>query len=777
MDAPVHRARRLLQEVFGFSSFQGKQQEAITAVLSGQDVFVLMPTGGGKSLCYSLPALVKSGTALVVSPLIALMENQVANLQKKNVMCNFLSSTKTAQERSSILQDIKSAAPALQLLFITPELLSTEGFMGILKAMNSRGTLTLFAVDEAHCISSWGHDFRPAYRKLGMIRQQLPGVPIMALTATAAPQVQDDIMKQLKIPSAVKLVSSFNRPNIHYSVKVVTETQSEPLPHIVALLQEGRRAEPDGAWPCSIIYALKKESTEEIAAGLTHKGIPCQAYHAGRPAKERSRVLEDWNEGRVPVVAATIAFGMGIDRANVRLVVHYSLPKTLEGFYQESGRAGRDGKPARSLVFYGLSDRDRMDWILAKQKKSKGRKRKADDSEADNAAAVAAFSRVVAYCVTETCRRALVLGHFGEALPQGSCTGCDCCKQPDVVKAQLHQLDGEVLQHAQQKAVWARGPKSFRAAHRSEGDPFADAVPSGQYDDPPSGSEEEAGEHDSTPEAAAAEQAVKRARQGGAEGASGAVFAALEAAEAQHSRQQQDASASQRLTKFLQNKGKSKQASSSQPQPPPAITAAMRRHAADRITKALTDNSELNLESSQAESGACRWECDIFQGSNSKSAYLSKLSNAVLQIKRAPDLAQLGLSATVWVPDQATLSPCPSMGGRTQSVNESYAEHASNAARLLMTSDSQHQSFSAQPVNESKLRQMMQDLEVASGQEELTAILATLKQLKQVRVTQEVLVDTGAGKAVKGFSKAKCTKVADAAKAVVKAWKQCILQS
>ncbi|DBA86976.1 TPA: hypothetical protein ACH3X2_14259 [Trebouxia sp. C0005] len=562
MDAPAQRARRLLQEVFGrfpgqlnpafvsnqklmaftgFSNFQGKQQEAITAVLSGWDVFVLMPTGGGKSLCYSLPALVKSGTALIVSPLIALMENQVANLQKRNVKCNFLSSTKTAQERSSILQDIKSAAPALQLLFITPELLSTGGFMGVLKAMNSRGTLTLFAVDEAHCISSWGHDFRPAYRKLGMIRQQLPGVPIMALTATAAPQVQDDIMKQLKIPSAVKLVSSFNRPNIHYSVKVVTEAQSDPLPHIVALLKEGRRAEPDGAWPCSIIYALKKESTEEIAAGLTHKGIPCQAYHAGRPAKERSRVLEDWNEGRVPVVAATIAFGMGIDRANVRLVVHYSLPKTLEGFYQESGRAGRDGKPARSLVFYGLSDRDRMDWILAKQKKGKGRKRKADDSEADSAAAVAAFSRVVAYCVTETCRRALVLGHFGEALPQGSCTGCDCCEQPDVVKAQLHQLDSEVLQHAQQKAerFGRRGPKASRAAHRSEGDPFADAAPSGQYDDLPSGSEDEAGEGDSTAEAAAAEQAVKRARQGGAEGASGAVFAALETAEAQHNRQQQ----------------------------------------------------------------------------------------------------------------------------------------------------------------------------------------------------------------------------------------------
>ncbi|KAA6420895.1 MAG: ATP-dependent DNA helicase Q-like 3-like [Trebouxia sp. A1-2] len=753
MDAPAQRARRLLQEVFGrfpgqlnpafvsnqklmaftgFSNFQGKQQEAITAVLSGWDVFVLMPTGGGKSLCYSLPALVKSGTALIVSPLIALMENQVANLQKRNVKCNFLSSTKTAQERSSILQDIKSAAPALQLLFITPELLSTGGFMGVLKAMNSRGTLTLFAVDEAHCISSWGHDFRPAYRKLGMIRQQLPGVPIMALTATAAPQVQDDIMKQLKIPSAVKLVSSFNRPNIHYSVKVVTEAQSDPLPHIVALLKEGRRAEPDGAWPCSIIYALKKESTEEIAAGLTHKGaqslltpascsfvcIPCQAYHAGRPAKERSRVLEDWNEGRVPVVAATIAFGMGIDRANVRLVVHYSLPKTLEGFYQESGRAGRDGKPARSLVFYGLSDRDRMDWILAKQKKGKGRKRKADDSEADSAAAVAAFSRVVAYCVTETCRRALVLGHFGEALPQGSCTGCDCCEQPDVVKAQLHQLDSEVLQHAQQKAerFGRRGPKASRAAHRSEGDPFADAAPSGQYDDLPSGSEDEAGEGDSTAEAAAAEQAVKRARQGGAEGASGAVFAALETAEAQHNRQQQDVSASQRLTKLLQNKGKSKQASqSSQPQPSPAITAAMRKHAADRITKALTDNSELNLETSQAESGACRWERHIFEGSNSKSAYLSKLSNAVSQIKRAPDLAQLGLPATAWVPDQATPPACPDMAERMQSTNEPSVEDARNAALLLLTSDNQHEPSSAQPMSEGKLRQMMQDLEDASG--------------------------------------------------------------
>ncbi|DBA86973.1 TPA: hypothetical protein ACH3X2_14259 [Trebouxia sp. C0005] len=354
------------------------------------------------------------------------------------------------------------------------------------------------------------------------------------------------------------------------------------------------------------------------------------------------------------------------------------------------------------------------------------------------------------------------------------------CVTGGVCLLQLHQLDSEVLQHAQQKAerFGRRGPKASRAAHRSEGDPFADAAPSGQYDDLPSGSEDEAGEGDSTAEAAAAEQAVKRARQGGAEGASGAVFAALETAEAQHNRQQQDVSASQRLTKLLQNKGKSKQASqSSQPQPSPAITAAMRKHAADRITKALTDNSELNLETSQAESGACRWERHIFEGSNSKSAYLSKLSNAVSQIKRAPDLAQLGLPATAWVPDQATPPACPDMAERMQSTNEPSVEDARNAALLLLTSDNQHEPSSAQPMSEGKLRQMMQDLEDASGQEDPTAILSILQQLKQVRVTQEVLVATGAGKAVKGFSKAKCTKVAEAAKAVVKAWKQCILQT
>ncbi|EIE23153.1 P-loop containing nucleoside triphosphate hydrolase protein [Coccomyxa subellipsoidea C-169] len=287
---------RLLESLkdLGFNDFRGKQKEAITAALTGSDCLVLMPTGGGKSLCYALPAVITGKLAVVVSPLIALMQDQVSNFNKRGIKSDYFCSTRTEKERAAIIRGLQTANIALRLLFVTPETFSSEQLLEHMRGIYASGQLALVAIDEAHCISSWGHDFRPAYRRLSSIRRELPGVPIMALTATATKQVQDDIAQSV-LRNPLRLITSFNRPNISYHVRYQLQGSSSAVSQIADIIEEMKG--PAGAVPCCIVYTLKP------------------AYHAGLRDAERTRVLEQWSSGQIPVVAATIAFGMGIDRA------------------------------------------------------------------------------------------------------------------------------------------------------------------------------------------------------------------------------------------------------------------------------------------------------------------------------------------------------------------------------------------------------------------------------------------------------------------------------
>jgi len=342
----------VLNQYFGYSGFRGKQLEAIEAVLSGRDCFCLMPTGGGKSMCYQIPALVRTGIVLVISPLIALMENQVASLKNKGIPAEFLSSTQTSHTKQTIHEDLDSGKPSLKLLYVTPELVATPGFMAKLKKLYHRGLLGLIAIDEAHCISTWGHDFRPSYRKLSSLRKQFPDIPLLALTATAVPKVQKDVISSLCLQNPVILRASFNRPNIFYEVRY-KDLLDDVYSDISNLLKSSGNV-------CSIIYCLERAACDDLSMHLSQQGVSSAAYHAGLNSKVRSSVLDDWLSSRTQVVVATVAFGMGIDRQDVRIVCHFNLPKSMESFYQESGRAGRDQQPSRSVLYYGLDDRRRM---------------------------------------------------------------------------------------------------------------------------------------------------------------------------------------------------------------------------------------------------------------------------------------------------------------------------------------------------------------------------------------------------------------------------------
>ncbi|KAG5596118.1 hypothetical protein H5410_037350 [Solanum commersonii] len=292
---------KLLRWHFGHSDFRGKQLEAIEAVLSGRDCFCLMPTGGGKSMCYQVPALTKPGIVLVVSPLIALMENQVSTLKEKRIPAEFLSSTQTVQVKNKIYEDLESGKPAVRLLYVTPELIATSGFMSKLTKIHARGLLNLIAIDEAHCISSWGHDFRPSYRKLSSLRSHFPNVPVLALTATAAPKVQKDVIESLNLQNPLVLKSSFNRPNIYYEVRY-KDLLDDPYADVCKLLKSCGNV-------CAIIYCLERTMCDDLAIQLTSSGISCAAYHAGLNNKMRSSVLDDWISTKTQVVVATVAFG------------------------------------------------------------------------------------------------------------------------------------------------------------------------------------------------------------------------------------------------------------------------------------------------------------------------------------------------------------------------------------------------------------------------------------------------------------------------------------
>ncbi|KVI12243.1 hypothetical protein Ccrd_009372 [Cynara cardunculus var. scolymus] len=459
---------KLLRWHFGHSDFRGKQLEAIEAVLSGRDCFCLMPTGGGKSICYQIPALAKPGIVLVVSPLIgesalvliwmfiiveacttqcfllvlsvksltclnalfylitALMENQVMALKEKGVAAEYLSSTQTSQVRNKIHGDLESGNPAMRLLYVTPELIATTGFMAKLTKVHARGLLNLIAIDEAHCISTWGHDFRPSYRKLASLRKRLPDIPMLALTATAVPKVQVDVIESLNMENPLVLKSSFNRPNIYYEVRF-KDLLSDPYVDLTDLIKSCGDV-------CGIVYCLERATCDDLASHLSKNGISCAAYHAGLNNKLRSSVLDDWISAKTQVVVAT-----GIDRKDVRIVCHFNIPKSMVSFYQESGRAGRDQQPSRSVLYYGIDDRKKMQFILNNAESKKLQSSSLQDVSPKKS--VAEFNSMVEYCETSGCRRKKILDSFGEQVSSSLCKKtCDACKDPNLVEKYLEEL-------------------------------------------------------------------------------------------------------------------------------------------------------------------------------------------------------------------------------------------------------------------------------------------------------------------------------------------------
>ncbi|XP_052181370.1 ATP-dependent DNA helicase Q-like 3 [Diospyros lotus] len=423
---------KLLRWHFGHSEFRGKQLEAIEAVLSGRDCFCLMPTGGGKSMCYQIPALAKTGIVLVVCPLIALMENQVMALKEKGIAAEYLSSTLTSQVRNKIHEDLESGKPSLKLLYVTPELIATPGFMSKLKKIHARGLLNLIAIDEAHCISSWGHDFRPSYRKLSSLRNSLSDIPILALTATAAPKVQKDVIESLCLQNPLVLKSSFNRPNIYYEVRY-KDLLDDPYSDLARILKSCGDV-------CAIVYCLERTTCDDLAVHLLKNGISCAAYHAGLNNKLRSSVLDAWISSKTQVVVATVAFGMGIDRKDVRVVCHFNIPKSMEAFYQESGRAGRDQLPSRSVLYYGVDDRKKMQFILSTTS-NKNKEQSSSLQDGCSRKALADFNQMAEYCEESGCRRKKILLSFGEQVPASLCQKtCDACKHPNLVAKHLEEL-------------------------------------------------------------------------------------------------------------------------------------------------------------------------------------------------------------------------------------------------------------------------------------------------------------------------------------------------
>ncbi|MCR6655718.1 MAG: DNA helicase RecQ [Opitutus sp.] len=392
----------LLKRTFGYDAFRPLQREIVTASLAGKDVFALLPTGGGKSLCFQLPALARPGLTVVVSPLIALMKDQVDQLEAAGVAATFLNSTLGAEEARARLRGLHRGQ--FKLLYVAPERLMLEGWQENLKSWN----VTCLAIDEAHCVSEWGHDFRPEYRQLAKLRAALPEVPMMALTATATERVRSDIIKHLKLRDPQVFVASFNRPNLTY--RVVPKDQ--PTKQIIDFIR--KREHESG-----IIYCASRAAAERVADALAGRGFSARAYHAGLDAEERARNQEQFLRDDTRIICATIAFGMGINKPNVRWVIHHDLPKNIEGYYQETGRAGRDGLPGDCLLLFSAGD-------IAKQTHF------IDEITDDREQQVARnqLRQIVHYAESAGCRRAELLEYFGEKFPLDNCGACDNCVEP-----------------------------------------------------------------------------------------------------------------------------------------------------------------------------------------------------------------------------------------------------------------------------------------------------------------------------------------------------------
>lgn len=390
-----------LRRVFGFQSFRPFQEEIVNRLISGQDAFVLMPTGGGKSLCFQLPALQRKGLGIVVSPLISLMKDQVDALRTNGVRAAYYNSSLGQKEARQVLADLHGGR--LDLLYIAPERLLSAGFLERLQGID----IALIAIDEAHCISQWGHDFRPEYTQLGSLRKSFPGTPLVALTATADDQTRQDILERLDLKPADCFITSFDRPNIRYTVL----EKHQPARQLMHFLST--RGDEEG-----IVYALSRKRVEEVASRLCDAGVSAAPYHAGLSDKERQRVQDLFLRDELQIVVATVAFGMGIDKSNVRFVVHYDLPKNIESYYQETGRAGRDGLPAEALLLFGYGDIALCRGLIEK-----------GNNEQQNRIELHKLNAMAAFAEAQICRRRVLLGYFGESTTE-DCGNCDICLQP-----------------------------------------------------------------------------------------------------------------------------------------------------------------------------------------------------------------------------------------------------------------------------------------------------------------------------------------------------------
>ncbi len=388
-----------LQRHFGHDAFIPPQEEIVADLLAGKDVFALLPTGAGKSLCYQLPALLMDGLSIVVSPLIALMKDQVDALLMRGISASCLHSGMGYSEMQAERKRLQEGK--IKILYLAPERILIPEFLGFLETLN----VSLIAVDEAHCISEWGHEFRPAYRQLRTLRERFPEVPTIALTATAIQGVQREIIDLLGLVRPRIYKASFNRPNLFYQVK----PKDEGLDHLRSFMRE-RRGQS------GIVYCLSQKSTEQVATWLQHQGHVALPYHAGLDPHVREKTQNSFIRGEVNVVVATIAFGMGIDKPDIRFVVHHDLPKDLESYYQETGRAGRDGLPSDCLLLFRAGDRWKMEYLISQ-----------GADEVKRRIALRKFQEMVGFCKTRGCRRKALLAYFGESLETANCGGCDNC--------------------------------------------------------------------------------------------------------------------------------------------------------------------------------------------------------------------------------------------------------------------------------------------------------------------------------------------------------------